>query len=204
MLDSISYVGGVAFGKDIGPLRTPLSTSSRFVSYVYSFPALIMINSYCANLMAFLVEEKVSLPITGVHDPKVSVHECMNGNVPNNLGTLPDSKQTWSRDPQASWCLNWPIRTQLQSWSRVLWHCTSANTTTVFVFISSSHLWQYVYVDSFKVDPLFQIGFGRWKLINDFPFKKDASPVVILSTVSRTVCQDCCLLDGCLGNVKEL
>ena len=90
LADSISYVGGVAFGKDIGPLRTPLSTSSRFVSYVYSFLALIMINSYCANLMAFLVEEKVSLPITGVHDPKVSVHECMNGNVQNNFGTLPD------------------------------------------------------------------------------------------------------------------
>lgn len=70
--DSISYVGGVAFGKDIGPVRTPLSTSSRFVSYVYSFLALIMINSYCANLMAFLVEEKIGLPITGVHDPKVS------------------------------------------------------------------------------------------------------------------------------------
>ena len=70
--DSISYVGGVAFGKDIGPVRTPLSTSSRFVSYVYSLLALIMINSYCANLMAFLVEEKIDLPITGVHDPKVS------------------------------------------------------------------------------------------------------------------------------------
>ena len=80
MADSISYVGGVAFGKDIGAVKTPLSTSSRFVSYVYSCLALIMINSYCANLMAFLVEEKVSLPITGVHDPKVSVHEYMNGN----------------------------------------------------------------------------------------------------------------------------
>lgn len=70
--DSMSYVGGVAFGKDIGPVRTPLSTSSRFVSYVYSLLALIMINSYCANLMAFLVEEKIGLPITGVYDPKVS------------------------------------------------------------------------------------------------------------------------------------
>ena len=91
MADSISYVGGVAFGKDIGPIRTPLSTSSRFVSYVYSCLALVMINSYCANLMAFLVEEKISLPITGVHDPKVSVHEWMAENVPRNLGTLPDS-----------------------------------------------------------------------------------------------------------------
>ena len=92
MADSISYVGGVAFGKDIGAVRTPLSTSSRFVSYVYSCLALVMINSYCANLMAFLVEEKIDLPITGVHDPKVSVHEWMNGNVRRNLGTLADSK----------------------------------------------------------------------------------------------------------------
>ena len=34
-----------------------------------------MINSYCANLMAFLVEEKIGLPITGVRDPKVGVYE---------------------------------------------------------------------------------------------------------------------------------
>lgn len=71
--DSISYVGGVAFGKDIGPERTPLSTSSRAVSYVYSCLALIIINSYCANLMAFLVEEDVGLPINGIGDAKVGV-----------------------------------------------------------------------------------------------------------------------------------
>ncbi|KAJ7389545.1 hypothetical protein OS493_030930 [Desmophyllum pertusum] len=71
LLDSISYVGGVAFGKDIGPVRTPRSTSSRLVSYVYSFLALIMINTYCANLMAFLVEKNVGLPITGIDDPQV-------------------------------------------------------------------------------------------------------------------------------------
>lgn len=94
LVDSISYVGGVAFGKDIGPVRTPLSTSSRLVSYVYSCLALVMINSYCANLMAFLVEEKVGLPITGVRDPKVRVYalyECMNVNVPSYLCAFSDS-----------------------------------------------------------------------------------------------------------------
>ena len=70
--DSISYVGGVAFGKDIGAERTPLSISSRLVSYVYSLLALIFINNYCANLMAFLLQENVGLPITGVDVPKVS------------------------------------------------------------------------------------------------------------------------------------
>ena len=69
--DSISYVGGVAFGKDIGAERTPLSISSRLVSYVYSLLALIVINNYCANLMAFLLQENVGLPITGIDDPKV-------------------------------------------------------------------------------------------------------------------------------------
>ena len=69
--DSISYVGGVAFGKDIGAERTPLSTSSRLVSYVYSLLALIVINYYCANLMAFLLQENVGLPITGIDDPNV-------------------------------------------------------------------------------------------------------------------------------------
>ena len=69
--DSISYVGGVAFGKDIGAERTPLSISSRLVSYVYSLLALIVINNYCANLMAFLLQEIVGLPITGIDDPMV-------------------------------------------------------------------------------------------------------------------------------------
>ena len=74
--DSISYVGGVTFGKDIGPQRTPRSTSSRLVSCVYSFLALILINSYCANLTAFLVKEKVDLPISGIDDPRVRFYNC--------------------------------------------------------------------------------------------------------------------------------
>ena len=70
-LDSVSYVGGVAFGKDIGPERTPRSTSSRTVAYVFSCLALIIINTYCANLTAFLLVETDHFPITGVNDPKV-------------------------------------------------------------------------------------------------------------------------------------
>lgn len=69
-------MGGVTFGKDIGPEKTPRSTSSRLVSCIYSFLALILINSYCANLTAFLVEEKVDLPITGIEDPKVRFYNC--------------------------------------------------------------------------------------------------------------------------------
>lgn len=68
----MSYIGGVAFGKDIGADRTPLSISSRLVSYVYSLLALIMINTYCANLMAFLLQEDTNLPFSGIEDPKVS------------------------------------------------------------------------------------------------------------------------------------
>ena len=177
LAESISYVGGVAFGKGIGPVKTPLSTSSRFVSCVYSCLALIMINSYCANIMAFLVEERVSHLITGVHDPKVSVQEYMKGNVPSNLGTLPNSwKQTWYRDSQAfCWCLNWPIRVQLQSWSKVLGQSTSANIIMVFLFIFSPQLEHNVDADSSKVDPLFQIGFGEWKSNNHSALENDAS-----------------------------
>lgn len=69
-------MGGVTFGKDIRPQRTPRSTSSRLVSCVYSFLALILINSYCANLTAFLVKEKVDLPISGIDDPRVRFYNC--------------------------------------------------------------------------------------------------------------------------------
>ena len=69
-------MGGVTFGKDIGPQRTPRSTSSRLVSCVYSFHALILIDSYCANLTAFLVKEKVDLPISGIDDPRVRFYNC--------------------------------------------------------------------------------------------------------------------------------
>ena len=125
----------MAFGKDIGPVRTPLKTSSRFVSYVYSCLALVMINSYCANLMAFLVEEKISLPITGVHDPKVSVHEWMIGNVLRNLGTLPESKSNLV--PQFSSFLVFEVTILVKSLGTL---STFANIIMVFLFISSSPL----------------------------------------------------------------
>lgn len=67
----MSYVWGVAFGKEIGAAKTPRSLSARLVSSVFAFLALILINSYSANLMAFLVQENFLLPIKGVQDPKV-------------------------------------------------------------------------------------------------------------------------------------
>ena len=67
----MSYVWGVAFSKDIGAERAPRSISARCVSTVYAFMALIIVNTYCANLMAFLVQEDFELPINGIKDPKV-------------------------------------------------------------------------------------------------------------------------------------
>ena len=93
-----------------------------------------MINSYCANLMAFLVEEKISLPITGVHDPKVSVHEWMIGNVLRNLGTLPESKSNLV--PQFSSFLVFEVTILVKSLGTL---STFANIIMVFLFISSSH-----------------------------------------------------------------
>lgn len=70
----MSYVWGVAFSKDIGAEKTPRSNSARFVSAVYAFLALIIVNTYCANLMAFLVQDSFILPIDGIRDDKVDKH----------------------------------------------------------------------------------------------------------------------------------
>ena len=69
--DAMSYVWGVAFSKDIGAEKAPRSVSARCVSTVYAFMALIIVNTYCANLMAFLVQDDFVLPINGITDPKV-------------------------------------------------------------------------------------------------------------------------------------
>ena len=69
--DAMSYVWGVAFGKDIGAEKTPRSLSARWVSTVYAFMALILVNTYSANLMANLLQEDYVLPIKGIKDPKV-------------------------------------------------------------------------------------------------------------------------------------
>ena len=68
----MTYVWGVAFGKDIGAEKTPHSSSARCVSTFYAFFALIVANTYCANLMAFLVQETFELPISGIRDSKVT------------------------------------------------------------------------------------------------------------------------------------
>lgn len=67
----MTYVWGVAFGKDIGAEKTPHSSSARCVSTFFAFFALIVVNTYCANLMAFLVQEEFVLPISGIRDEKV-------------------------------------------------------------------------------------------------------------------------------------
>lgn len=69
--DAMSYVWGVAFSKDIGAEKSPRSVSARCVSTVYAFMAMIIVNTYCANLMAFLVQNNFELPIDGITDPKV-------------------------------------------------------------------------------------------------------------------------------------
>ena len=67
----MSYVWGVAFGKEIGADKTPRSLSARVVLSVFAFVVLILANSYSANLMAFLVQDNFLLPIEGIKDPKV-------------------------------------------------------------------------------------------------------------------------------------
>ena len=76
VVDAMSYVWGVAFGKDIGAEKTPRSLSARWVSTVYAFMALILVNTYSANLMANLLQEDYVLPIKGIKDPKVFQAVC--------------------------------------------------------------------------------------------------------------------------------
>ena len=64
----MTYVWEVAFGKDKGAEKTPHCSSARCVS---TFFALIVVNTYCANLMAFLVQKEFVLPISGIRDEKV-------------------------------------------------------------------------------------------------------------------------------------
>ncbi|XP_031566307.1 glutamate receptor ionotropic, NMDA 1-like isoform X2 [Actinia tenebrosa] len=71
LLDSMSYVWGVAFSKDIGAENTPRSPSARFVSIFFGFMALILVNTYCANLTAVLMQDKFSSPINGIRDKKL-------------------------------------------------------------------------------------------------------------------------------------
>ena len=67
----MSYVWGVSFSKEIGAGKKPRSLSARLASSVFAFVVLIIINSYSANLMAFLVQDNFLLPIEGITDPKV-------------------------------------------------------------------------------------------------------------------------------------
>ena len=71
VVDAMSFVWGVAFGKDIGAEKTPRSLSARWVSTVYAFMALILLNTFSANLIANLLQEDYVLPIKGIKDPKV-------------------------------------------------------------------------------------------------------------------------------------
>ena len=67
----MSYVWGVAFSKEIGAENTPRSPSARVVSIFFAFMALILVNTYCANLTAVLMEANFTSPINGIRDERV-------------------------------------------------------------------------------------------------------------------------------------
>ena len=80
----MTYVWGVAFGKDIGAEKTPHSSSAQCVSTFYALFALIVVNTYCANLMAFLVQENFELPINGIRDAKVTLRYIITVQILNS------------------------------------------------------------------------------------------------------------------------
>ena len=71
--DSMTYMWGMTFGKDVGIGGLPLSPSSKIVSMSFAFLALVFVNHYAANLMASLLYEETTLPITGIRDERVSL-----------------------------------------------------------------------------------------------------------------------------------
>ncbi|EDO45521.1 predicted protein, partial [Nematostella vectensis] len=65
--DSFSDLSSTVFKINLDDV-TARSPSARFTYAVFSFGTLILISTYTANLMVFLIEKKVEFPISGLHD----------------------------------------------------------------------------------------------------------------------------------------
>jgi ionotropic glutamate receptor NMDA 1 len=76
-LESISYVWAIAFGRDVGDSKKPLTLSARYLASWLAFLSLIFVNVYVARLMAEIVDNKPTKPFTNLQDPKVK----LNGNI---------------------------------------------------------------------------------------------------------------------------
>ena len=69
----MSYVWAIAFGRDAGDSKKPLTTSGRYLASWLAFLSLILVNVYVARLMAAIVKEETTTPFTSLHDPKVNM-----------------------------------------------------------------------------------------------------------------------------------
>ena len=67
----MSYIWSTVFKLQLDDVM-PRSASARFTAAVFSFVTLVLTTSYTANLAASVVSFDVKLPITGIHDPKVT------------------------------------------------------------------------------------------------------------------------------------
>ena len=68
----MSYVWAIAFGRDAGDSKKPLTMSGRYLASWLAFLSLILVNVYVAKLMAELVKEEITKPFTSLHDSRVN------------------------------------------------------------------------------------------------------------------------------------
>ena len=68
----MSYVWAIAFGRDAGDSKKPLTLSARYLANWLAFLSLILVNVYVAKLMAAIVEEEIAKPFTSLRDPRVN------------------------------------------------------------------------------------------------------------------------------------
>ena len=69
----MSYVWAIAFGRDAGDSKKPLTLSGRYLASWLAFLSLILVNVYVAKLMAAIVKEETTTPFTSLHDPRVNM-----------------------------------------------------------------------------------------------------------------------------------
>lgn len=80
LLESISYVWAIAFSRDVGDSKKPMTLTARYLASWLSFLAVIFTNVYVARLMVELVKEQSAVPtFRSLKDSKVLDNEFKVG-----------------------------------------------------------------------------------------------------------------------------
>ncbi|XP_057291195.1 glutamate receptor ionotropic, NMDA 3A-like isoform X2 [Hydractinia symbiolongicarpus] len=99
--ESITYLAGLVFQKDIAGAN-PKRLTTRILSILLAISMMIIMSAYTAVLTANKVTYESKLPITGIHDKKVTnpSHKFKFGTLKNSLYSqmfVDSTDPTWSR-----------------------------------------------------------------------------------------------------------